>query len=117
MPPVIERDIRASTVSQSAVASLKAIFSILMGLSVTNTLVVFVRGKGEPFVKEFASIDLLAAVLAAVLLFTIVRFFLGNVRHVDDVYVSAAVDGIQIDPGKTLPRASSPTSGSCWWRH
>lgn len=85
-------------VSQSAVSSLKAIFSILMGLSVTNTLVVLIH-EGRTGVTALAGIDRLHEVFAAVLLFTIARFYLGNVRHVDDFYVAGAVDGRPLDPG------------------
>lgn len=81
-----------SPVSQSAVSSLKTIFSVLMGLSVTNTLVVLIRGSDRS-VASFAEIEPLHAALAAALLFTIARFYLGNVRHIDDFYVTAAVDG------------------------
>jgi hypothetical protein len=87
-----------SQVSQSAVSSLKAIFSILMGLSVTNTLVVLIRHNGDPPVEALAELDPMHAVFAAVLLFTIARFYLGNVRHVDDFYVAATVDGRPLDP-------------------
>src|ERR1051326_6691041 len=91
-------DMSGSPVSLSAVSSLKAIFSILMGLSVTNTLVVLIRNNGKSPVTAFVGIDPMHAVFAAVLLFTIARFYLGNVRHVDDFYVNAAVDGVPLDP-------------------
>lgn len=84
-------------VSQSAVSSLKAIFSILMGLSVTNTLVVLIHAGGTG-TATLAGIEDLHGVFAAVLLFTIARFYLGNIRHVDDVYVAGAVDGRALDP-------------------
>src|SRR5262249_44617055 len=35
------------------------------------------------------------------LLFTIVRFYLGNVRHVDDFYVARAVEGNPLPPEAT----------------
>lgn len=85
-------------VSQSAVTSLKAIFSILMGLSVTNTFVVVILHQGEGDVSSLAQIDWMQAVFAAALLFTIARFYLGNVRHVDDFYVAEMVDGKALDP-------------------
>jgi hypothetical protein len=85
-------------VSQSAVSSLKAIFSILMGLSVTNTLVVLIHRDGNGGIASLADVDRLHAAFAAVLLFTIARFYLGNVRHVDDFYVSGTVDGRTLDP-------------------
>lgn len=86
-----------SPVSPSAVTSLKAIFSILMGLSVTNTLVVLIRQSGKSPITTLAEINPLHAVFAAVLLFTIARFFLGNLRHVDDFYVNSAVDSVPLD--------------------
>lgn len=69
-----------------------------MGLSVTNTLVVLIRGGDDPSVEALAGIDPLHAVFAAVLLFTIARFYLGNVRHIDDFYVAAKVDGKPLPP-------------------
>lgn len=98
MPPVARHEMHAAQVSQSAVSSLKAIFSVLMGLSVTNTLIILIRDNGDPAVKALADIDPLNAVFATVLLFTIARFYLGNVRHVDDFYVAATVDGKPLDP-------------------
>jgi hypothetical protein len=90
-----------SPVSPSGVSSLKAIFSILMGLSVTNTLVVLIKSNGEGSITPFADLDPLHLVFAGVLLFTIARFYLGNVRHVDDFYVNASVDGVPLDPHAT----------------
>jgi hypothetical protein len=84
-------------VSQSSVSSLKAIFSILMGLSVTNTLVVLIH-EGGIGIASLAGINDLHGVFAAVLLFTIARFYLGNIRHIDDVYVAESVDGKPLDP-------------------
>lgn len=85
-------------VSQSAVTSLKAIFSILMGLSVTNTFVVLILHEGGGGVSSLAQIDSMQAAFAVALLFTIARFYLGNVRHVDDFYVAAMVDGKPVNP-------------------
>jgi nucleoside 2-deoxyribosyltransferase len=98
MPSVARSDKSAARASQSAISSLKAIFSILMGLSVTNTLVILIREDGNPSVGALASIDPLHAMFAAVLLFSIARFYLGNVRHIDDFYVAAMVDGKPLDP-------------------
>lgn len=89
----------ALPVSQSAVLSLRAIFSILMGLSVTNTLVIIIRDTKDQPTAPLADINHLAIGFALVLLFTIVRFYLGNVRHIDDFYVLGTVDGRPINPG------------------
>jgi hypothetical protein len=77
--------------SQSAVLSLKTLFSILMGLSVTNTLVILIRRGEQSSVLSPASIghDALPLTVSVALLFTIFRFYLGNIRHVDDLYVNA----------------------------
>lgn len=98
MSLVARPDRSAARASQSAVSSLKAIFSILMGLSVTNTLVILIREDGDPSVTALAGVDPLHAISAAALLFTIARFYLGNVRHIDDFYVAAMVDGKPLDP-------------------
>jgi hypothetical protein len=91
-------NIRSAPVSQSAVASLKAIFSVLMGLSVTNTLVVLIRGAPGSPITPLSDLTPQPSIFAAVLLFTIVRFYLGNVRHVDDFYVLGTVEGQPLDP-------------------
>lgn len=56
-----------------------------MGLSVTNTLVILIRGHGGG-VPPLLAIRAEPVVLATVLFVTIVRFYLGNDRHVDDTY-------------------------------
>jgi hypothetical protein len=80
------RSLESRDVSASAVSSLKTIFSILMGLSVTNTLVILLRGGKHGQVHRVSAMPAEQLIFAGVLLFTIVRFYLGNVRHVDDVY-------------------------------
>jgi len=97
MPRSANAPITQVRVSQSAVSSLKSIFSVLMGLSVTNTLVVLIH-EGKSGIATLAEIDRLHVVFAGVLLFTIARFYLGNVRHVDDFYVAGSVDGMPLDP-------------------
>jgi hypothetical protein len=81
-----ETSISERGASPSAVASLKAIFSLLMGLSLTNALVVLIRLDKHNSVQWLSTLHTKPTVSTAVLLFTIVRFYLGNVRHIDDTY-------------------------------
>ncbi len=73
----------------SAVTTLKEILAIITGLTITNGLVVLVTGGNYQNIKNIFSFDLVPFLLFLALIFNVVRFYLGNVRLLDDCYLAS----------------------------
>jgi hypothetical protein len=73
----------------SAVESLKEIVSLIMALTMTNTLVFLIAGENYPDAKGLTHVDAETAAYSALLIANIIRFYHGNVRHMDAVYGTA----------------------------
>lgn len=99
-----KKSLKTHSVSPSAVVSLKAIFSLLMGLSVTNTLVVLVRAGQRGSVQWLSALHTKPTISAGVLLFTIARFYLGNIRHIDDTFASPLAPSLALTPNSRRAR-------------
>jgi hypothetical protein len=63
----------------SAVSSLKEIVTVIMALTMTNTLVLLVTGGSYSSTRDLDE-------LSGILILNIFRFYHGNIRHLDSVY-------------------------------
>lgn len=72
--------------TNSAVASLKEIVTVIMALTMTNTLVLLLTGGDYSFTRDLADIPAETAIFSGLLILNIFRFYHGNIRHLDSVY-------------------------------
>lgn len=72
--------------SQSAINSLKEIVTIVTGVTVTNAIVVFLTDGDYTKVKSLEGFALEAITLFSILIANIIRFYHGNIRHLDTAY-------------------------------
>jgi nucleoside 2-deoxyribosyltransferase len=70
----------------SAVGSLKEILSIITALTLTNTLVLLVTGGSYSNIANLAHLKVANAIYSLLLITTLIRFYHGNVRHLDTAY-------------------------------
>lgn len=70
----------------SAVSSVKEIVTVIMALTMTNTLVLLLTGGHYSEVRALGDLPPEATVFSGLLIFTIFRFYHGNIRHLDSVY-------------------------------
>lgn len=70
----------------SAVTSLKEIVTVVMGLTLTNTVVVMVTQGHYSAISKLSALSATTAAYSFVLIANIVRFYHGNMRHVDSLY-------------------------------
>jgi hypothetical protein len=87
----------------SAVASLKEIVSLIMALTMTNTLVFLIAGDEYPDARGLTHVSAETAAYSALLIANIIRFYHGNVRHMDAVYgttVTATADASAVKPAR-----------------
>jgi hypothetical protein len=75
----------------SALATITSILAIVNGLALTNTLLVLVTGGRYAEVIPLTKIPIANVAFAVVLMANIVRFYLGNVRHLDTTYRAQGV--------------------------
>jgi hypothetical protein len=78
------RHVTAETAS--ALASVKSVLAIVNGLTLTNTLLVLITGATYSKVITLDKLDAEDIAFAVVLMATIVRFYHGNMRHLDSAY-------------------------------
>jgi hypothetical protein len=76
----------------SVIASLKEIVSIVMGLALTNTVVVLVTGGHYSSIRSLRHVPLSTTLYSIVLVATIVRFYHGNMRHIEHVHGRVSVE-------------------------
>ena len=78
----------------SAVTTLKELLLILSGLAITNGLIVLVVNGDFEIIKPIKDVssDFLPLLFFFTLLLNIVRFFLGNMRTIDDCYLNSYKD-------------------------
>lgn len=72
---------------ESALASLKSIVSIVMALALTNTIVGLLAAPSSKGIAALSSIDEWHAVCSVAVIGAIVRFYHGNNRLVDRLYI------------------------------
>lgn len=86
----------------SALASAKSVFAIINGLTLTNTLLVLITGGHYSQVIPIGELPAESVVLAVVLMANVVRFYHGNIRHLDAAYGSEsaarAASGRHVEP-------------------
>lgn len=86
----------------SALSSVKSVLAIVNGLTLTNTLLVLITGGHYSDVIPLEDLDVASILLALVLMVNIVRFYHGNVRHLDAAYgtegVALAASGRHVEP-------------------
>jgi hypothetical protein len=70
----------------SAVSSLKDVLSIITALTLTNTLVLLVTERTYDHIKELSTLEASSWVYSLLLIVTLIRFYHGNIRHLDDAY-------------------------------
>lgn len=70
----------------SAVSSLKEIVTVVMALTMTNTLVLLLTGGGYAQPRDLGDLPAETTIFSGLLILTIFRFYHGNVRHLDSVY-------------------------------
>lgn len=75
----------------SAFASIKSILAIINGLTLTNTLLVLITGAHYSRVIPLADTKWSDRAFAIVLMVNIVRFYHGNMRHLDAAYGSESL--------------------------
>ncbi|HEV2975664.1 MAG TPA: hypothetical protein VGX69_11850 [Solirubrobacteraceae bacterium] len=73
----------------SVLHSLKEIVSIIMGLALTNCVMVLITGGHYAGVTALSSLRLASVLYSLVLIANIVRFYHGNQRHMDTLYGDA----------------------------
>lgn len=79
-----------STDVASSLSSLKEIVSIVMGLALTNSILVLITRGHYTNVTSLSALPLQSALYTLVLVANIIRFYHGNVRHVDVLYGASA---------------------------
>ncbi len=72
--------------SGSAVSSVKEIVTVIMALTMTNTLVLLLTGGHYSDAKNLGDLPAEGIVFSGLLILTIFRFYHGNIRHLDSVY-------------------------------
>lgn len=72
--------------SASARSSVKEIVTVVMALTMTNTLVLLLTGGHYAGVRNLDALPRTEAIFSALLILTIFRFYHGNIRHLDSVY-------------------------------
>ncbi|HET6570958.1 MAG TPA: nucleoside 2-deoxyribosyltransferase [Solirubrobacterales bacterium] len=86
----------------SALTSAKSVFAIVNGLTLTNTVLVLITGGNYSEVIPLGELNEDSIVLAVVLSANIVRFYHGNVRHLDAAYgtesIASAASGRHVEP-------------------
>jgi Nucleoside 2-deoxyribosyltransferase len=95
-------DHRAHPDIVSALSSAKSVFAIVNGLTLTNTLLVLITGGHYSHVIPLDGLGTENIVFAVVLMANIVRFYHGNVRHLDTAYgtesLLRAASGRHVEP-------------------
>jgi len=83
-------------------ASIKTVVTIVTGLALTNTLLVLITGGHYSRVIPISELSLVEIAFATVLIANIVRFYHGNVRHIDVTYgdesYAHAASGRHVEP-------------------
>jgi hypothetical protein len=86
----------------SALSSAKSVFAIVNGLTLTNTLLVLITGAHYSKVIPLEDLSVESVIFALVLVANIVRFYHGNIRHLDAAYgtesVARAASGRHVEP-------------------
>jgi hypothetical protein len=82
-PPV---DRAASSDIGSVLLSLKEIVSIVMGLALTNSVLALITNHHYTSVLTLSALPLSGVLYTLVLIMNIVRFYHGNMRHMDSLY-------------------------------
>lgn len=72
----------------SALSSVKSIVAIVNGLTLTNTLLILITGGHYSNVTPLNKVPLVNVAFSVVLIANIVRFYHGNIRHLDSAYGS-----------------------------
>lgn len=75
----------------SALASIKSILAIVNGLTLTNTLLVLITAGRYSHITPLGRLSITNVAFAVVLVANIVRFYHGNVRHLDSAYGTESV--------------------------
>lgn len=70
----------------SVLHSLKEIVSIVMGLALTNSILALITDSHYTSIAKLSKLPLTAALYTIVLIVNIVRFYHGNMRHMDALY-------------------------------
>jgi len=70
----------------SAVSSVKEIVTVIMALTMTNTLVLLLTGGNYSETRNLDDLPREATIFSGLLILTIFRFYHGNIRHLDSVY-------------------------------
>jgi len=81
-----DEETTATAAVMSAITSLKSIVSIVMALTMTNTLVLLVTNGNYSEIRSVGDLQPRSALFATLLIINVVRFYHGNIRHVDAVY-------------------------------
>jgi hypothetical protein len=71
----------------STISSLKEIVTIVTGVTITNGIVVFLTDGDYTNIKDFKDLALQTIVLFLLLVGNIIRFYHGNMRHLDVTYL------------------------------
>ncbi len=67
-------------------SSVKEIVTVIMALTMTNTLVLLLTGGHYSGAKNLGDLPAEATIFSGLLILTIFRFYHGNIRHLDSVY-------------------------------
>ena len=70
----------------SAVSSVKEIVTVIMALTMTNTLVLLLTGGHYAGTRNLGDLPIQETIFSGLLILTIFRFYHGNIRHLDSVY-------------------------------
>jgi nucleoside 2-deoxyribosyltransferase len=86
----------------SALTSAKSVLAIVNGLTLTNTLLILITGGHYSHVIPLGKLGVANVIFAVVLMANIVRFYHGNVRHLDAAYgvesIARAASGRHVEP-------------------
>ena len=70
----------------STINSLKEVVTIVTGVTITNAIVVLITGGTYLNIRSFEEFELKAIICFILLIANIIRFYHGNIRHLDDTY-------------------------------
>jgi hypothetical protein len=84
LSPTVRDESSAGAVS--AVSSVKEIVTVIMALTMTNTLVLLLTGGHYSNARDLGDLPVEDTVFSGLLILTIFRFYHGNIRHLDSVY-------------------------------
>jgi hypothetical protein len=90
----------------SAITSLKAIVTIVAGLTVTNGIISLVTGGAYAQIRLLNEFEIVTIAIFLLLVANVVRFYHGNIRHIDNAYSIDSYRSVNTDDVKKTERSN-----------